>query len=154
MLLPVEIPRFNCLRELTAVITKTCRQTSWYFKGQCNTEAAADGREAWEMGVYGSVGCKEQTHENWLATIVCLLPQMLSWEELQTSSLPTQQWSWAAKYLVPWRPLIGLCAITNRWSWGSTNCSKCKEKTCYGHFLSPEEALKSSITQWNLHLRY
>ena len=30
--------------------------------------------------------------------------------------------------------------------WGSTNCSKCKEKTCYGHFLSPEEALKSSIT--------
>ena len=29
--------------------------------------------------------------------------------------------------------------------WGSTNCSKC-EKTCYGHFLSPEEALKSSTT--------
>lgn len=29
--------------------------------------------------------------------------------------------------------------------WCSTNCSECK-KTCYGYFLSPEEALKSSIT--------
>ena len=30
--------------------------------------------------------------------------------------------------------------------WGGTNCSKCKEKICYGHFLKPEEALMSRVT--------
>ena len=41
----------------------------------------------------------------------------------------------------------GLLPISDpSYPWGGTNYSKCKEKICYGHFLKPEEALKSRVT--------
>ena len=30
--------------------------------------------------------------------------------------------------------------------WGSTGCSKCGDKVCYGHFLTPEISLQSTST--------
>ena len=31
--------------------------------------------------------------------------------------------------------------------WGNTSCSKCKDKTCCGHFLKPDVAVKSMLVQ-------
>ena len=48
-------------------------------------------------------------------------------------------------------PIIQLGAVEDLWfpdpsqPWGRTNCDECKGM-CYGHFLKPSEALKSTLT--------